>query len=111
MFRVIWTVATGVQPHQKMVTHTLPHKSVSTLMIDPKKHISTQTRPQILDQFTETVSKKTLPLPPVNTCHVLTGVSQDRWRYSPELGNVAFGSAVHGWAFRLERGSARRLDG
>eukprot|EP00913_Durusdinium_trenchii_P027272 g25586.t1 len=36
---------------------------------------------------------------------------EDRWRYSPELGNVAFGSAVHGWAFRLERGSARRLDG
>ncbi|CAK9002426.1 Ribosome assembly protein 1 (EF-2 like GTPase) (Elongation factor-like 1), partial [Durusdinium trenchii] len=32
---------------------------------------------------------------------------EDRWRYSPELGNVAFGSAVHGWAFRLERGSAK----
>eukprot|EP00434_Breviolum_minutum_P001663 symbB.v1.2.001470.t1/scaffold48.1/size388161/3 len=27
---------------------------------------------------------------------------EDRWRYSPELGNVAFGSAVHGWAFRLD---------
>ena len=27
---------------------------------------------------------------------------EDRWRYAPELGNVAFGSAVHGWAFRLE---------
>ncbi|CAJ1429503.1 unnamed protein product [Effrenium voratum] len=27
---------------------------------------------------------------------------EDLWRYSPELGNVAFGSAVHGWAFRLD---------
>lgn len=27
---------------------------------------------------------------------------EDRWRYAPELGNVAFGSAVHGWAFRLD---------
>lgn len=27
---------------------------------------------------------------------------EEEWRYSPEKGNVAFGSASHGWAFRID---------
>eukprot|EP00929_Paragymnodinium_shiwhaense_P060762 TRINITY_DN30332_c0_g1_i1.p1 TRINITY_DN30332_c0_g1~~TRINITY_DN30332_c0_g1_i1.p1 ORF type:complete len:1087 (+),score=290.29 TRINITY_DN30332_c0_g1_i1:73-3333(+) len=28
--------------------------------------------------------------------------TEEAWRYSPERGNVAFGSAYHGWAFRID---------
>lgn len=28
--------------------------------------------------------------------------AEEAWRYAPEKGNVAFGSALHGWAFRVE---------
>ena len=47
--------------------------------------------------------RNTLKTAPDHTPSVACHPPQDRWRYSPELGNVAFGSAVHGWAFRLER--------
>ncbi|OLP84628.1 Ribosome assembly protein 1 [Symbiodinium microadriaticum] len=108
---IVIDVVEGVEAQTRTVLRQAYRDRVKSCLFLNKARIVEQINAANQQLFSEEVMAKGAARKPsaadatmdsLDLSQALDFEDEELWRYSPELGNVAFGSAVHGWAFRID---------